>query len=165
MDADGLVRDYLGRLEAAAWTLAGDRRSELVGEVREHIEVALTDAGRRDEVTVRNVLDRLGPPEEIVAAEVETDTTPSRAAALLTRREGRLGLGAVEIVALLLLTVGAFVLPLIGPLLGLVFVWLSTLWSTRDKIIATVIVVVLLFLPVLLLFGVNVGSGSVHEVF
>jgi hypothetical protein len=159
MDTEGLVRDYLGRLEAAAWTLAGDRRSELVGEVREHIEVALTDAGRRDEVTVRNVLDRLGPPEEIVSAEVGSDAAPSGAAAVLSHREGRLGLGAVEIVALLLLTVGTFVLPLIGPLLGLAFVWASTLWTTRDKIIGSAIAVLLLLLPVLLLFSVRAISS------
>jgi hypothetical protein len=159
MDTEGLVRDYLGRLEAAAWTLAGDRRSELVGEVREHIEVALTDAGRRDEVTVRNVLDRLGPPEEIVSAEVGTDAASPGAAAVLSHREGRLGLGAVEIVALLLLTVGGILLPLIGPLLGLAFVWASTQWTTRDKIIASAIAVLLLILPVLLLFSLRAASG------
>ena len=46
MDAEGLVRDYLGRLEAASWPLAPPRRAELVGEVREHIETALSEAGR-----------------------------------------------------------------------------------------------------------------------
>ena len=158
MDAEALVRNYLGRLEAAAWTLPADRRHELVGEVREHIEVALTDAGRRDEVTIRNVLDRLGPPEEIVAAEVGPDGAASGLqAATVARRTEPMGVGALEIVALLLLTVGAIVLPFIGPLLGLAFVWLSTVWTTREKAIATVIALVLLVLPVMLLF--SVGSG------
>lgn len=158
MQPDALVRDYLGRLEAAAWPLSEDRRRELVGEVRDHIQTALSDAGHADEVTVRNVLDRLGRPEEIVAAEVDSgDAQPPSAA--MAAPAPRMGIGAVEIVALLLLTVGAFVLPVVGPILGLVFVWVSTVWSTREKAFATFLVVVLLLLPVVLLFGVNVQSG------
>ena len=71
MDADGLIRDYLGRLDAASWTVPAPRRAELADEVREHIEAALAEAGSRDEVTVRNVLDRLGRPEEIAAADAD----------------------------------------------------------------------------------------------
>jgi hypothetical protein len=151
VEADAIVRDYLGRLEAAAWPLAADRRVELAGEVRQHIETALAEAGRRDEVTVRNVLDRLGAPEEIVAAELESPgaearSWPPRAAGSPSRSAA---FGGVEIAALLLLTVGAVLLPFIGPLIGLVFVWLSTQWETRHKVIATGIVVVLVVMPVL----------------
>ena len=54
-----------------------DRRGELIAEVQEHIESALTEAGSRDEVTARNVLERLGAPEEIVAAETGGDGSPA----------------------------------------------------------------------------------------
>lgn len=159
MEGDAVVHDYLGRLEAAAWPLSADRRRELVGEVREHIDAALSDAGSRDEVTVRNVLDHLGAPEEIVAAEFQgeggTGHMPQAVSAPLEHR----GVGAVEIVAILLLTVGAFLLPVVGPALGLIFVWLSTQWSTRQKVMATAIAVVLFLLPIILLLGVNVGSA------
>ena len=155
MEGDAVVHDYLGRLEAAAWPLAADRRRELVGEVREHIDAALSDAGSRDEVTVRNILDHLGAPEEIVAAEfqgdVGTGAVPPTASAPVQHR----GVGGVEIVAILLLTVGAFLLPVVGPALGLIFVWLSTQWNTRDKLIATAIAVVLFLLPIILLLGVG----------
>ncbi len=80
MDADALVRDYLDRLETAAWRLPVDRRGELVGEVREHIATAMAEAGRSDELTVRNILERLGAPEEIVAAEGEPAAAAPRAA-------------------------------------------------------------------------------------
>jgi hypothetical protein len=70
------------------------------------------------------------------------------------------GWGLAEIAAIAFLTVGAVFLPIIGPLIGLVFVWGSSQWTTRQKWIATAIVVVLLLLPVLFLLGVNVGSGS-----
>jgi hypothetical protein len=160
MEADALVRDYLGRLEAAAWPLSGDRRGELVNEVREHIESALAEAGRRDEVTARNVLERLGAPEEIVAAEADAGGpmrwTPPPAVAVERRPQW----GPLEIGAILFLTVGAILLPIVGPIIGLVLVWMSGEWTTRQKTVATLIAVVLLFLPILLLLGVNAGSGS-----
>ena len=162
MEAEALVRDYLGRLEAAAWPLPAERRGELLVEVREHIETALTEAGRRDEVTARNVLERLGPPEEIVAAEADaggtTGWTPPAAAPAEADRGARWGF--LEIGAILLLTLGAFFLPIVGPMIGLLFVWLSSEWTTRQKWVATTIVVVLLMIPVLLLLGVNAGSGG-----
>jgi hypothetical protein len=163
MEADALVRDYLGRLEAAAWPLPAERRGELLVEVREHIDSALAEAGRRDEVTARNVLERLGPPEEIVAAEADIDRPAGWMPPHTHPPERRSGWGLFEVGAILLLTVGAFVLPVVGPLIGLVFVWLSGEWTTRQKWLATTIVVILLMIPVLLLLGVNAGfegSGS-----
>jgi hypothetical protein len=68
METEHLVDDYIRRLEEAAAGLPPPRRSELVAEIREHIDAAVIDAGVEDEVTVRNVLERLGPPDEIVEA-------------------------------------------------------------------------------------------------
>src|SRR5258707_15749373 len=73
MDVDALIADYLGRLRAAAWPLPSVRRTELEAEVSEHIEAALEAEGGRSEVAVRNVLERLGAPEDIVSAEVDAD--------------------------------------------------------------------------------------------
>jgi HAAS len=165
VDTNPLVRDYLGRLDAAAWLLPADRRAELLGEVREHIGTALGDAARSDEVSVRNVLERLGPPEEIVAAEREPGVLAgSPAPAPMSTIQASSPWGAIEVIALLLLTVGAIFLPFVGPLLGLVFVWLSTRWSTRVKLVATGIVVVLLILPFVLLFAVSTTGAPVSGV-
>ena len=159
MDAEALVHDYLGRLDAAAGSLPASRRAELTGEVRQHIEMALAEAGGRDEVTVRNVLDRLGPPDEIVDAERGADgPAPVWAAGQPAVRPG---LGGTEIAAILLLTLGAVFLPIIGPLLGLIFVWASTQWTRGQKLTGTVIVLVLALLPVILLLGVGAGGGVV----
>lgn len=156
MNADALVSDYLGRLEAAAWPLPPERRTELASEVREHIEAALSEAGNRDEVTVRNVLERLGRPEEIVAGEAAgSASTPP--AVNVNVGPTMSGVGAVEIAAILLLTLGAFLLPLIGPIIGLVFVWLSSAWSTRVKVVVTVIVVAVVVIPILGLLAVRSG--------
>ena len=158
MDAEALVHDYLGRLDAAALSLTPSRRAELAGEVRQHIEMALAEAGGRDEVTVRNVLDRLGPPDEIVDAERDPDGPPPGWTMQGSASRGS-GWGGMEIAAILLLTVGAIFLPIIGPLLGLIFVWASTQWTTRQKAIATAIVVVLAMLPIILLLGVRAGGA------
>ena len=68
MQTDRLVDDYLSRLEEAAAHLQRSRRAELIAEIREHIEAALREEEAAGEVAVRNVLERLGPPEEIVEA-------------------------------------------------------------------------------------------------
>jgi hypothetical protein len=159
MEADALVQDYLRRLDAAAWPLAADRRSELVAEVRDHIETALAEADHRDEVTTRNVLDRLGAPEEIVAAEAG-DARPAPAAPITVVVERRSGWGGTEIAAIAFLTVGAIFLPFVGPLIGLIFVWGSSQWSTRQKRVATAIVVVLLLIPILFLVGARIAPIS-----
>ncbi len=163
MDADALVRDYLGRLEEAASGLPAERRTELAAEVREHIESALAEARSRDEVAIRNVLERLGSPGEIVAAESAGDATgppldPFGGHATVSLPAAR-AWGAIEIIALLLLTVGAIALPFVGPLFGLVFVWLSGRWTRKEKLIATVIVVALLALPIALFFGTSTSAG------
>ncbi|HYU86509.1 MAG TPA: hypothetical protein VEK80_17025, partial [Kribbellaceae bacterium] len=79
-DPDTLVGDYLGRLEQAAQVLPADRRTELVEEVRAHIAEART-AGADDLAAVRTVLDRLGSPDEIVAAAREDAAGDDRAPA------------------------------------------------------------------------------------
>ena len=157
MEADALVSEYMGRLEAAAQPLPAHRRGELIAEVQDHIESALAEAGSRDEATARNVLDRLGAPEEIVAAESGEGGTPAAPPPIVERGSRW---GTTELAAILSLTVGAVFLPVVGPLIGLVLVWMSGEWTTREKSVATLIVVVLLLLPVLLILGVGGGSGS-----
>jgi len=71
---DPLADDYLRRLDAAASALPAHRRQELVSEIRDHLQEGLRQAPAGDETAVRNMLERLGPPEEIAAA--ATDSTP-----------------------------------------------------------------------------------------
>jgi uncharacterized membrane protein len=154
---DALVDEYLGRLEAAAQRMTPDRRRELTGEVREHISAALEQEGRSDPSTVRNVLERLGPPEEIVAAEIGPAWAAAGGGTIgVDATRGR-SWGALEIAAILLLVPGAVFLPFIGPILGIILVWMSAVWSTRVKLIATLVVVVLIVLPVALLLSLRAG--------
>ncbi len=66
--SDPLVDDYLRRLDAAASALPTHRREELISEIRDHLQEALRQEPGSDEAAVRNLLERLGPPEEIVSA-------------------------------------------------------------------------------------------------
>jgi hypothetical protein len=69
MNGSDLVDRYLADMASAATTLRPARRAELLDEVREHIAVALEGADPGDTAAVLNVLERLGSPAEIVAAE------------------------------------------------------------------------------------------------
>jgi hypothetical protein len=146
-----VVRDYLGRLHAAGWGLSPTRRDELVAEVREHIGEALRAegaAGRHSEAVLRNVLDRLGPPEEIVRAESEGppyDATRAPASGHApfgapghpsTAYRTASQWGPVEIGAVLMLTLGVL-MPVIGLVIGLVLVWVSGQWTRHQKTLAT----------------------------
>jgi hypothetical protein len=143
MKTDRLIDDYLRRLEHAAAHLQRARRTELVAEIRSHIETALREEEAAGEAAVRNVLDRLGPPEEIV--EAAEPPPPS------SDRRG----GVLEIVALL-----ALIVPFIGWLAGTVLFFVSRAWSQRDKFIGAV----LLWLPIAILgLGLVVGSPSGSE--
>lgn len=85
--------------------------------------------------SLRNVLGRLGPPEDIIAAELEGD--------MPARDSGRSSpaapspWGGLEIAAVALLAVGGIVLPLLGTMVGLALVWVSPRWGTQDKLVAT----------------------------
>jgi uncharacterized membrane protein len=139
MQRDALVDDYLRRLEAAASGLPRERRRELVAEIAEHIEAAL-EGGPRDEASVRNVLERLGPPEEIAAA--EQPVRPGR---------GRLETAALVVLAL------SFLVPGLGYVAGAAMVIVSDAWTGRDKVLG------LLIPPLVFVFGglvVGLGAAS-----
>ena len=133
---NALVVDYLRRLERAAAPLTRTRRAELVSEIREHIDDALLEAGAADEVAVRNVLERLGSPEDIVAA-----------AGPAQRTSGRLELAAMI----------ALAIPLLGWFVGIVLVAVSRAWSGREKAVAIALVLVP---AVLLALGLLADGGS-----
>jgi hypothetical protein len=149
METDRLVDDYMSRLEEAAAHLQRSRRAELIAEIREHIEAALREEDAAGEVAVRNVLERLGPPEEIVeAAGPEPVAEPVRT-------------GKLEIAAIV-----ALVVPFIGWLFGIALALVSRVWSNREKMIGTALATlpVLAFLTLALLDRDSESSTSVLEV-
>jgi hypothetical protein len=147
---DRLVDDYLSRLEEAAAHLQRSRRTELIAEIREHIEVALREEDAAGEVAVRNVLERLGPPEEIVeAAEPAPEAEQAPA-------------GRLEVAAMVTLVV-----PFIGWLFGIAMVLISRAWSNREKMIGTALALlaVIPFITLAIVDNYTEASGAFDVVF
>ena len=127
-----LIEEYLDRLATATRTLPKTRRDETLAEIREHISVTLSQSKDQDEATVRTILDRLGAPEDIAReAGADLDSAP--------RATGR-RVGAFEVVTVILLLIGGIVLPVLGWVIGVVLLWASARWTTRDKVIGTLVV-------------------------
>lgn len=143
---DRIVEDYLARLDAALATASPDRRSEILEEIAQHIAEARAELPVDDEVALRNALDRIGEPEEI-AADAGDPPAPAPAAAR----------GRHETIAIVLLLVGGFAWG-VGWLIGVVLLWLSNVWTTRDKLIGTFVVPGGLSLA--LFFGLIFGRSS-----
>jgi hypothetical protein len=123
-----LVEDYLARLRSAAGRLTPDRRDDLIAEIEAHLAESIpSDA---TEAQVRTAIDRLGEPEQIVAAEAEDEPAPS----------ARSTTGPLEWVTIGALMIGGLILPLVGWVVGVVMLWMSRAWTVRDKVIGTLVV-------------------------
>jgi hypothetical protein len=124
---DQIIRDYLARLTDALRDLPAARRREIVDGVAEHIQAARAEHHDERDVDVLNLLDRIGTPEEIAAASGQPETPPPRRP------------GAVEVGALVMMTIGGLLLPVLGWIVGIFLLWSSPLWTRRDKWIGTLL--------------------------
>jgi hypothetical protein len=121
--ADQIISGYLSRLEVAVRTLPGGRGAELLDVFREHIAEARAQLVDESDADLLNILDRLGDPAEIVAEERARLAVASPA--LVDSRN------LVDVLAIVaLLTVWP---------VGVVLLWISEAWSTRDKLIGTLL--------------------------
>jgi hypothetical protein len=145
--AKQLVDGYLGRLELELLDLAPERRQEILDDIRTHIADERDGLEDESDADLLNLLDRLGDPAEIAAA--ARDGQSNTAAAPASR------VGAIEILALILT-------PLVWPA-GVVLLWLSPAWTTRQKLLGTLVWPggypgLLFLLPLTLLMGVHQGG-------
>jgi hypothetical protein len=67
MSVDRIIEDYLGRLDAALDRLPAGRRRQLIAEITEHIEYGRSQLPDQTESAVRDLLDRVGQPEDIAS--------------------------------------------------------------------------------------------------
>src|SRR5215218_2011439 len=124
---DRLVERYLKHLEVELDDLPRDRRREIVDEIAGHIAEARAGLEYETEADVRNILESLGDPADIAADARERFEIEPPAPAEPFKP------GWTEIAALVLLLVGGLVLPVIGWMIGVIFLWLSNAWNVRDK--------------------------------
>lgn len=131
---DKLVERYLKHLDVELDDLPRDRRREIVDEIAGHIAEARAGLEDETEADVRNILEGLGDPADI--AEDARERFDVRPAAPTPPYKP----GWMEVAALVLLLVGGLIVPLVGWLIGVVLLWVSSAWNVRDKIIGTIFV-------------------------
>ncbi len=160
MTPDPIAR-FLARLEQASAALPAEVRADLLEDITAHLDEVRREA--RAEVDVHAALDRLGRPEEIVAAAArETGTPPPPADLPPPATEAGHGpseavAGGVrprDVVAIGLVVFGAVVgwallflvvqplMPIgaIGAYLtGIVLLWSSRAWTPGEKLLATLV--------------------------
>ena len=140
-----LVEDWFARLDAEARVLPDEQRQELLTMLREYLAAGLIDT--KSDADVRNLLEFAGSPSDIVAEMRALEVGPTQPAtsqvppapsppAPLGKVEPW---GKVEIFAVLGLTAGAVLIPVVGPVIGLFFVWASTQWTSREKVVAAAV--------------------------
>jgi hypothetical protein len=120
-----LAADYLQRLRRAGRGLPPGRLRELLAEIEGHLSEAIDPSA--SDVQALTVLDKLGEPEAIIAAEAsQPDEPPARR-------------GTREWVAIILVLLGGFIF-VVGWFVGLILLWSSRAWNTRDKWIGTLVI-------------------------
>ena len=157
MSTSGLhpvARDYLARLTAESRVLTPDAQGELLADITDHLTTALGD--NADELAVRNLIERLGTPAELIAAAgPEAVLAPGRRPP------------ALEITSLVLLVVSELlvssllVAALALWLLGVVLAVVSREWRPAQK--ATALAVLGIGFPLAyLLFGLGLAPANAH---
>jgi uncharacterized membrane protein len=100
-DIDSIVDEYLHRLDAELVPLSAPRRQQLITEITEHLDEARSQMSTQTGAAVRELLDRVGQPEEIAAETLadkpERDRTSRRSLVL-----GLVGLAVLLAVGLTL---------------------------------------------------------------
>lgn len=127
-----LAQDYLARLSAEARRLPPDQARDLVADIGEHLAAGLGAAP--SEADVRNMLDRLGTPAEVVEA-----AGPAPAAFPPVVQVAPGGIGTLEVgavVALFVAEVLSILIPVAAAVwvVGLVLLLVSGAWSGREKL-------------------------------
>ncbi|GAA2742270.1 HAAS signaling domain-containing protein [Kitasatospora cinereorecta] len=134
-----LVSVYLDEVRRLTADQTDERRRELLADLGEHIEAALADRGDADDDTddaaIRTVLEQLGRPQDIAAALAEEGRPQPE-----PQSPGR----TAVTVALVALALPLFVVPAVGPLLGLAAavvalrrIWTAPQWTRGEKKHAT----------------------------
>jgi len=76
---DAIVSDYFTRLRRALAPLPRNRRNQLLEDLREHVTLARAGLSEETELSVREIFDHLGTPEDIAAeALAASPRTPGR---------------------------------------------------------------------------------------
>lgn len=129
--ADQLIDGYLARLRDAAADLPGAAREELISDMQTHIDEARRREANETDASILNILDRLGDPDVVVqeARQRPLTAAPSPSPVQPSSHRDTWSLANLAVPGLL----AFFLWPI-----GVILLWYSNAWSTRDKIVGTV---------------------------
>lgn len=130
---DAIVLDYLAALWAQSDELSPEQRDELMTAVADYIALRRATIDQPTEI-----IRRLGPPEDLVAAAGRGRIPPHiRLPALIEPPAGApapvAAPSGLAYTAVGLLTVGSFVLPVVSPVAGMLLVTGSSHWTPAQK--------------------------------
>jgi hypothetical protein len=144
---DPRVEAYLRQLDFALSPLPWEQRNEIFTDISEHIERELASTGGNP-AAIEDVLRRVGDPHAIA---VEAGAPP---APVPMPRNGR----GLEIAAVLLISAGSFLIPVLGWLVGVALLWASRRFSRADKLVGTLVPPLGFFAPFFLLLAPHGSS-------
>jgi hypothetical protein len=120
-----LAAEYLQRLRRAGRVLEPGRLRELLAEIEAHLSEAIDPSA--SDAQALAVLDKLGEPDAIIAAETPRPDEPPNRPAIRNWA------------TIILLLLGGFIFG-VGWFAGLILLWTSRAWTTRDKWIGTLVI-------------------------
>jgi uncharacterized membrane protein len=101
-ELDQIVDEYLGRLKVALADLPPEKRQQLIVSITDHISEARSTLHANSEVAVRDILDRVGQPEDIAAEALGDQTTPMVLRSTRIRRLATIGVAVVVVLGIVL---------------------------------------------------------------
>jgi uncharacterized membrane protein len=141
-----ILNRYLGEIEARLEGISYAARKEFITEIRSHLVEKWESSGEKTEESLLQVINDFGDPREI-------------AEDYLAKAGGEARLRGAYPPTWLVLALTAFIWPV-----GIILAWVSPAWKLRDKIIATLIPVVIFLLFFMMSFlAVSTSVGEVHE--
>ncbi|WP_127503416.1 HAAS signaling domain-containing protein [Actinoplanes solisilvae] len=138
---DVIVLDYLAALWSQSEDLSPELRDELMTTVADYVAMRRTSASPLEDAA--EIVNRLGPPESLVAAARRGHLPPHlRLPALVPPPPAPATItgGAAEFTAVGLMTAGSFVLPGVAPVAGMLMASASPHWTPAEKALAWFVV-------------------------
>src|SRR5665213_1727796 len=105
-DLDQIVEQYLSRLSVALGDVRHERRQQLMDSITDHIREARSTLSVTSEVALRDILDRVGRPEDIAAEDLDDRTAPPVSQTRWVRRAAVIVVVAMAVAGV---TVGAVI--------------------------------------------------------
>lgn len=103
---DQIVNEYLDRLKIALSDLPPERRRQLIASITDHINEARSTLDANSEVAIRDILDRVGRPEDIAADAMSDETVSTVRRSTRSKQSGVIAVAAAVAVVI---AIGAFV--------------------------------------------------------